>query len=304
MFDWNDLRHFLAVARTGSTLAASRKLRVSQATVSRRVGVLEHELGIALFARSASGYRLTPRGEALLPAAEAVETAVAALVSKSAAETRRLSGSIRIATAEGAGNAWVVPAVATFRRSHPDVHVELLAGDPAQDYAQDDVDIMIRFGDKPTQETLYVRHLADLDTTIFASGALIEQHGMPKCYADLARYPIVSFSGANGISEWFDTQVPGAEIVYRSNSMTGIIVAVRSGVGAGMGPSFLGGITTEMVPLFPPIPELKTSAWLVTTETARQQPHVRAMIDHLVSHIVASILQALNAGEGAAHLSH
>ena len=61
MYDWNDLRHFLAVARTGSTIAASKSLKVSQATVSRRVTVLEETIGAALFARSASGYALTPR---------------------------------------------------------------------------------------------------------------------------------------------------------------------------------------------------------------------------------------------------
>jgi DNA-binding transcriptional LysR family regulator len=50
MFDWNDLKFFLAVARQGSTLAASRSLRVSQATVSRRIALLEEVLGVELFA--------------------------------------------------------------------------------------------------------------------------------------------------------------------------------------------------------------------------------------------------------------
>lgn len=66
MFDWNDLKFFLAVARDGSTLAASRRLKVSQATVSRRVTLLEEVLGVELFARHASGYVLTARGEALV----------------------------------------------------------------------------------------------------------------------------------------------------------------------------------------------------------------------------------------------
>jgi DNA-binding transcriptional LysR family regulator len=41
VFDWNDLRVLLAVARDGSTLAAARSLRVSQTTVARRVAALE-----------------------------------------------------------------------------------------------------------------------------------------------------------------------------------------------------------------------------------------------------------------------
>ena len=67
MFDWNDLRFFLAVARTGSTLAAGRSLKVAQATVSRRITMLEQGLGTPLFVRSPSGYTLSVRGQAMLP---------------------------------------------------------------------------------------------------------------------------------------------------------------------------------------------------------------------------------------------
>ena len=75
MLDWNDLRHFLAVARTGSTLAAGKSLRVSQTTAARRVTALEAELGLSLFERRPTGYVLTPAGEALVAQAESVETA-------------------------------------------------------------------------------------------------------------------------------------------------------------------------------------------------------------------------------------
>ena len=60
MFDWNDLRAFLAVAETGSTLAAGKRLRVSQTTAARRVAALEEALGVTLFDRRQSGYVLTP----------------------------------------------------------------------------------------------------------------------------------------------------------------------------------------------------------------------------------------------------
>ena len=77
MLDWNDLRFFLAVARTGSTLAASKSLRVSQATVSRRITVLEEAVGVPNCSRAdRPGYALTQRGAAIVPLAEAVEAAV------------------------------------------------------------------------------------------------------------------------------------------------------------------------------------------------------------------------------------
>lgn len=75
MFDWNDLRYFLAVADTGSTLAASRELKVSQTTVARRISALETSLSLHLFDRQQSGYVLTPVGEALVSRARAVKGA-------------------------------------------------------------------------------------------------------------------------------------------------------------------------------------------------------------------------------------
>ena len=44
--DWNDLRYFLAVARTGSTLAAGKAMRVSHTTAARRLAALETALGV------------------------------------------------------------------------------------------------------------------------------------------------------------------------------------------------------------------------------------------------------------------
>ena len=81
MFDWNDLRHFLAVAREGSTLAAATALRVNQSTVHRRLVALEQRLGCALVERHPAGYRLTEHGKQLQPFAEEVENAVSALLS-------------------------------------------------------------------------------------------------------------------------------------------------------------------------------------------------------------------------------
>src|SRR5438128_2230157 len=79
MFDWNDLRYFLAVARHGSTLAAAKALRLSQSTVHRRLAELEKRMQRRVVIRHATGYRLTEFGKALQPLAEQVEEAVARL---------------------------------------------------------------------------------------------------------------------------------------------------------------------------------------------------------------------------------
>ena len=100
MMDWNDLRHFLAVARTGSTLAAGRELGVSQSTTARRIEALETAIGVKLFERRQSGYALTEAGQALLETAVTVENAASAFTSKAGSLARGLSGTVRFTTNE------------------------------------------------------------------------------------------------------------------------------------------------------------------------------------------------------------
>src|SRR3954451_18276444 len=76
MFDWNDLKFFLAVARHGSTIAAGKALRTSQSTVQRRLSALEKRIGRKLVTRTSSGYRLTDLGQELRPFAERIEASV------------------------------------------------------------------------------------------------------------------------------------------------------------------------------------------------------------------------------------
>ena len=102
-FDWNDLRYFLAVARTGSTIAAAKDLGVNQSTVQRRLAALEEAIGRELVERLPVGYRLTSFGEELRPHAEQVETAIAGFGRKIASADTAPSGNVRLTCPEGLG---------------------------------------------------------------------------------------------------------------------------------------------------------------------------------------------------------
>ena len=293
MFDWNDLRPFLAVARSGSTLAASRSLRISQATVSRRVTMLEEALGAQLFSRAATGYELTARGCAVLPLAEAVEAAAIAFDEAVKAETRRLSGRVLFTTVESAANAWVIPAIVRVRDEHPAISVEIITSDEVLDLARGDADVAIRFGPRPTQESLIARHLIDLDECFYATREMVTRLGRPSCFDELARYPLVSYpDGRMGeLAQWIANNVPGAQIVQRASAMSSIIAAVRAGVGAAILPTIMGDDYRDLVRLMPPLP-IHPPCWLVTTEPARRQPHIRAVIDRVVEQVEKTVRRA------------
>jgi DNA-binding transcriptional LysR family regulator len=295
MFDWNDIKHFLAVARTGSTLAASRQLRISQATVSRRITLFEEGLGVELFSRTPAGYALTARGAAMVPLAEAVEYAALAFGQGAGAEARKLSGLVRVTTVESAAASWVIPAIARLHDSHPEIQVEIITTDTNLDLARGEADVAIRFGPQPAGDTLFVRRLTELEECVYASRELAVQHGRPESPADLTRYPLVIETSEpfGRFADWLTNAAPQGRIVQRVTSLSSVIAAVRAGVGAALLPCMIGDQLKGVVRLMPPIAELTTPCWLVTTDPARRQPHVRAVIDCVVAYVArASTLAA------------
>ncbi|MEH2503835.1 molybdate transport repressor ModE-like protein [Bradyrhizobium sp. AZCC 1578] len=100
MFDWNDLKYFLAVARHGSTIAAGKALGTSQSTVHRRLEELERRLGRALVTRQNTGYRLTEYGNTLLKYAERIEAAVDDFQRRATDVEQELKGVIRVTCPE------------------------------------------------------------------------------------------------------------------------------------------------------------------------------------------------------------
>ncbi|MGB5482903.1 LysR family transcriptional regulator [Parasphingorhabdus sp.] len=293
MLDWNDLRYFLAVARTGSTLAAAKHLRVSQSTISRRVTALEDEIGVKLFIRKASGYSLTPRGKSVLPAAESVEAAALSFSDSIAAEARRIAGTVRLTTVESAANAWIIPTLGLLRARYPDLRVEIMTSDRNLDLLRGEADVALRFGEKPTEETLIVRHLIDMQETFYAHQNLVAELGMPDDLAEIARYPLIMPMERDGtINRWLIENFSDAKIAHRANTLSSIIASVRSGVGASILPCLMGDDTRGLVRLLPPIAELTTPGWMVTTDDARRQPHIRALIDFVVEQIQLSVARS------------
>ena len=161
MFDWSDLRYFLAVAREGSTLAAAKVLHVNQSRVHRRLAELERRLRCTLVERHATGYRLTECGKELQPLAESVEEAASALERHVAAFEKGMRGTVRLTcstiVAQRLMGAKLLDA---FHARYPGIRVELLMTERVLDLSKGEADVAIRGGGS-TDNSLVGRKIAD-----------------------------------------------------------------------------------------------------------------------------------------------
>src|SRR6267142_1372855 len=99
MIDWDDVRYFLAVARGGSVRAAAERLGVNHATVLRRIAQLEERLGVHMFEKLPSGYRLTAAGEEVLEFADQMEASSHLLETRVFGRDQSVRGLLRVTLA-------------------------------------------------------------------------------------------------------------------------------------------------------------------------------------------------------------
>ena len=158
--DWDDIRYFLVLARTGSLSAAARVLGVTHVTVSRRITRLETERGVKLFDRRQKGYLLSTAGERLMAEGEAVENSCLDFERKIRGQSDVLSGPLTISIPETALIDLSVP-IAAFMRSYPDVQLTVLATSEQLNLNQLQADVLIRMTDTPP-ELLVGRQLAEI----------------------------------------------------------------------------------------------------------------------------------------------
>jgi DNA-binding transcriptional LysR family regulator len=288
MFDWDDLRHFMSVARLGSTTAAARALQVDQSTVQRRLAELERRIGQPLVERRPAGYRLTSFGELLLPHAQRVEVSVRALEDVIRSSARELTGVVRVTCPEPIVYRMSQSALLErFRARHPRLHVEFIMSDRYVDLGKGEADVALRSGDT-TDNRLVGRKVADSIWAVYASSEYLARHGRPASVEHLRQHALIGLDeklAGHRAAVWLKQVAPDTRIAASADSVLGLVSSAKAGLGLAPLPTALGDAEPDLERVLGPIPELTRSWRILTTRELRRTPRVSALFDFLVGEV-------------------
>lgn len=287
MYDWNDLKAFLAVAETGSTLSAAQSMRVSQTTVARRIAALEEATGLNLFERRQAGYALTPVGEAMMASAIAVRDAADRFSDAAGARSRDAGGTVSLTVMEIFAVTILPPILRDLRAAHPAIHIHLDTSDEPRDLAAGAADIAIRSSKQPTGAGLVGRRIADNPWTLYSSRDYADRHGIPHTREELATHPFIGGGGAvwEPYQAWLRQYRLEESVVMQYDTGSGLLAGVRAGMGLTILPAFIAEREPDLIRCIPPKSEDTTGLWLLTHERLRHVPRVRIVLDFLAAEL-------------------
>jgi DNA-binding transcriptional LysR family regulator len=276
--NWDDLRFFLAAARSKTLSGAARRLGVNQTTVTRRLEALEGELGVRLFDRTPAGIVATQAGAEILRVAEQVENNVAALERHALGLDARLTGELRVTTIDM--TAFYDAALFDgFARRYPGIELELSVGDFPRNLTRREADIAIRWTSAPP-EHLVGHRVARAEYALYGARSMLET--LPG-EVPLADYPWLGWDAASNArvtAAWMEQNVPEANVVCRYDMALAMHAALKAGMGVGFMPCAYGDTDPTLLRLRSLEPGFGLDIWVLTHPDLRGSARVRAFLDH------------------------
>lgn len=282
--DWDHIRIFLAVARTGQIASAARQLKLDHATVSRRLSTFEATLSCQLFERSPMGCVMTLAGEQLLAYAERIESQVLTFQSMLTSADGTLSGTVKVGAADGIGTFFLAPELAGLVRKNPSLILQVVPLPRTFSVSKREVDIAISL-DMPEDGRLICQKIVDYRLFLYASadylGSMPElrdwsharNHVLVTTVTDILRSPTVNYlDGYTG--EWKSR--------YECANLAGQVEAVRAGAGVAVLPAYVASRFSELVRVGPDV-SFQRTYWLVSHPDSRGIARIelvrRAIVD-------------------------
>ncbi len=193
---------FLAAIDAGSLSAASRKLDLPLATVSRRVSDLEAHLRTKLLVRTSRRLELTDAGRSYAAACRDILGSIEEAERAASGEYIAPVGHILITAPIVFGRLHVLPVVADFLKTYPEISARLILTDRLADFVEDRIDVAVRIGALP-DSSLIAKRIGSVRRVICASPTYLEAHApAPQRPQDLEGHECITFEGLTSPVVW------------------------------------------------------------------------------------------------------
>ncbi|MBI1418384.1 MAG: LysR family transcriptional regulator [Limimaricola sp.] len=285
MANWDDMRVFLAVARSESLSGAARGLQMDPATVGRRIARLEEGLGVALFVKSPQGYALTAAGIRMRDRAADAEEALRLAQDEAQGQAGGLAGQVRIGAPDGCANFLLPQVCAAIRDANPDLEVQILALPRVVNLSKREADMAITVS-PPDAGRLTVQKMTDYHLHL----AMRADLPTPATLADLAGLSLVGYIPDMIFDKELDyLGTLGADgVQMASNSVAVQLQMLRQG-GVGIVHDFALPFAPELVRVLEGEVSLRRSFYLVRHAADRRSDRLGRFATALVAGLRAEV---------------
>jgi DNA-binding transcriptional LysR family regulator len=279
MFDWEDMRHFIALAETGTLSGAARALKVDHATVGRRVSALEQALGGPLIERLPKRWILTESGRRVAELAQGMKSQAHDLERAMRTQHLPLSGTVTVSTPPLFASQFLAPRLLVLRRLYPDLHLTLLGDKAVASLSQQAADIAVRIS-RPREASSVSRKIGTMEFWLYAAPGYEDK---PQAEWEFVAYDPSLDQALEQV--WLRDFAGDRPIVFRANDLTSQIAAARAGIGIAALPCFAGSQDLGLAPLSVDLKRAARDIYLVVHADLRRVPAVRAVLDFIAEQV-------------------
>lgn len=282
--NWDDLRFFLAVCRTGTLRAAAIELGVNHGTVSRRMNSFEESLGQRLFERTATGYECTAIGHEIYEEASHLALTLKTVERRIAGNDTSMMGEIRLTLPDLLGKHLLMPYLAEFSAAHPEIELDIIDSAKPLNLAKRDADVAFRLCDTPP-EHLIGRKIASVHRAVYTAARhrtqvtdpqwLADQHWLG--WSDKLRRPVGRFA----------KDYPNHASKHKMMNALLQLEACKMGMGLCILPCFCADPDPDLIRVPPYTSVPRIDFWILSHPDMRHNTKIRTFIRFMAQRLSA-----------------
>lgn len=275
MFDWENMRHFVAVAKAGTLSGAARSLEVDHATVGRRLTALEAELQTQLVERLPRACRLTEVGTRIAEQAGYMESAAFSIERQAKAQQTLPHGRVTLSASPVLTTYFIAPLLASFQAAYPGIQLSVRAEVRQVSLSRGEADLALRHT-RPRESSNVARRIGKMPFALYASrnySALATPErwtfiAYDKQYADMPQ------------QRWLLDIARDRPVSCELSDISSHLAAARAGAGVAGLPCFLGDKDVDLVRLERDDKPFSRDIWLVTHGEMKRSALVRTVMNY------------------------